>query len=313
MGRPDRNLGKPPMSYRFAVDESAAAGLRRIVREQLDEILGELEDESLSVHERVHSARKHCKKVRGLLRLVRPGVGGTYREENEAVRDAGQLLSALRDSQTRIDAFDKVMDNPGGELFPDSASAIRDGLVDRREELVSDESDVADRLNEFRRRIEGVRQRVHAWKIKGNVRDVIGRGLKRTYARGRQAMRAAYNDSTPEAFHQWRKRVKDYWMHLLLLEEFWPPVLKAYSDQAKELSDLLGEDHDLAVISEELQAEPDDFGGKAAVDAFVALADRRRERLQSEARPLGRRLFLAKPNEAARYFRNLWEAWKNLA
>ena len=46
----------------------------------------------------VHDVRKRCKKVRGLLRLVRPGLGPDYRRANADVRDAARELSSLRDA-----------------------------------------------------------------------------------------------------------------------------------------------------------------------------------------------------------------------
>ena len=50
--------------------------------------------------------------------------------------------------------------------------------------------------------------------------------------------------------HEWRKRVKDLWYHCLLLQDAWKPVMSALADEAHELSDRLGDDHDLAVLLE---------------------------------------------------------------
>ncbi len=45
--------------------------------------------------------------------------------------------------------------------------------------------------------------------------------------------------------HEWRKRVKDLWYHVTLLQDAWRPVMSALADEAHELSDRLGDEHDL--------------------------------------------------------------------
>ena len=44
--------------------------------------------------------------------------------------------------------------------------------------------------------------------------------------------------------------MKDLWYQERLLEDTWPGVMKAQAKEAKKLSKLLGEDHDLAVLAD---------------------------------------------------------------
>jgi CHAD domain-containing protein len=75
-------------------------------------------------------------------------------------------------------------------------------------------------------------------------------GLERAYRRGRRDLRRVRQDASDEAVHEWRKRVKDLWYQLRLLRNAWPAPLKAASDEAHELSALLGDHHDLAVLAQ---------------------------------------------------------------
>ena len=59
---------------------------------------------------------------------------------------------------------------------------------------------------------------------------------------------AARKAPSAEHMHEWRKRTKDVWHHLQLLEESWQPVIGAVADEAHELSDRLGDEHDLTVL-----------------------------------------------------------------
>lgn len=59
------------MSYHLEIGESIEKGIKRIAHEQLDSAIDELTDDKLDPHDVVHQVRKRCKKLRGLLRLVR--------------------------------------------------------------------------------------------------------------------------------------------------------------------------------------------------------------------------------------------------
>jgi CHAD domain-containing protein len=85
-----------------AGDASLQDGVRRIAVEQISAMLGEIDDASLGRDETVHQLRKRCKKLRGLVRLVRPGFEDD-RSENATFRDAARGLSALRDADVLIE------------------------------------------------------------------------------------------------------------------------------------------------------------------------------------------------------------------
>lgn len=137
----------------------------------------------------------------------------------------------------------------------------------------------------------------------------VGPNLNRTYERGRKALKDAYRHPSDEGFHEWRKSVKDLWYHLRLLDPLWPGVMKALAAQAGSLADLLGDEHDLAVLRQTLAAEPDAFGTPGDVDAILELIGRRREELRADARLLGRRLYADKPAVFTDRLGAYWEAW----
>jgi hypothetical protein len=90
--------------------------------------------------------------------------------------------------------------------------------------------------------------------------------------------------------------VKDLWYHCSILEETWKPVMKALAGEAHELSDRLGDDHDLAVLL--------DWGA----EPLEPLIGRRRRELQDEAFAYGARLYADKPKVFARRIERWWGA-----
>ncbi|WP_153558836.1 CHAD domain-containing protein [Roseimaritima sediminicola] len=88
------------MSYQIKREESLEQAVRRIACEQIDKAVAELDDPRLSRPQAVHQLRKRCKKLRGLLRLVRPAMEKTYAKENACFRDTA-LTVGLRSTRNR--------------------------------------------------------------------------------------------------------------------------------------------------------------------------------------------------------------------
>ena len=83
-------------------------------------------------------------------------------------------------------------------------------------------------------------------------------------------------------------------------------------DQLHELTDLLGDDHDLAVLHGVLRTGPDGVDDEAS-RTVAAFADRRRAHLQQEAVTLGRRLFALDRDAVEDQLLTWWAAWRDQA
>ena len=281
--------------YRLERDEAVPEAIARIARGRIDNALDELRGQTDSSPEAaVHSARKDMKRLRALLRLVRGEVGDkVYRRESTAFRDAGRELSGVRDADVMIATLRSL------ELADREVGPLRQALEAHRIRTAAGTREQAaagaiDMLSE-------ARGRVADWPLATDGFGAFEDGLLRVYRQGRRNMRAACKEPTSENLHEWRKRAKDLWYHLTLLEEAWPPVMRALADEAHELSDRLGDDHDLAVLVEWAR-------GHADADAIEAAAERRRLRLQGEAFAYGARLYADKSSVFVGRLERWWKA-----
>lgn len=294
------------MSYHFRPGEPLAEGVRRVVREEIQQAIAEIDDEALDRHEAVHQVRKRCKKIRATLRLVRPNMKKAYRNENAFFRDAAKKLSALRDAQAQVETFDLLMGEDVGRAA--QFAVIRNVLVAQRDALAKEQGVLEARLAEFRDDMCAALGRIAEWPVQGSGFAVIEAGLAKSYGRGRKALKNAYKERTATAFHEWRKRVKYHWYHVRLLEGAWPAVCNALRDELKQLSDYLGDDHDLAVLRGRVAEVPIDYGPTDTVEQFLELLDARRMQFEMAAQPLGWRVYAAKPKKMAAKWRVWWEA-----
>ncbi len=308
------------MDYFYKQQETIAQGTKRIAVEQINGALAEIDDPELPQDETVHQVRKRCKKIRALLKLVRhctPDFDRTYQFENGWFKDAAKLLATIRDTDVVIETFDELVAD-ADERTTEQITPLRSFLVPQSVPSVETErnSKNEQKIRDFRKKMELAKKRVSHWNIPdGSDFALIGSGFKKTYKRGRKALAAAEERSDPETWHEWRKRVKNHWYHLRLLEQTWQPPLKKIEKETYHLSDVLGDDHDLAVLKETLFRAAERTQAPSPVNpdtlpALERLVDEHRAALQREAIPLGRKLYTERPKEIVDRFRTYREVWK---
>ncbi|MEA2279042.1 MAG: hypothetical protein QOC78_4002 [Solirubrobacteraceae bacterium] len=284
------------MAYRLAVADRLTTAVRERAAEQLEEAIAHLQgDGGHDPVEAIHEARKSLKKARSLLRLVRRDLDPpAFRRESRALRDAGRALSGLRDADVMRETFEHLAERSVGRLPAKELDELRDWLEHRSHArrngaAIARARRVAQELGETLARLDDLPLQRVRWKT-------IHRSARRVYKQGRRALRRVEADPTVERLHEWRKRVKDLWHHQRLLRDAWPALLAAQAKEAHELSDLLGRDHDLAVLAERLRGRK----GGPDVGGILELIEHERAELQKRARDLGRRLYAESPRSFAR-------------
>lgn len=295
------------MAYEFSAAETTAEALARCAREQLDRAIGSLtEDLEADPVTAVHTARKAIKKERALLRLARGSLeAGQRRAANRTLREAAGRLSGLRDSEVMLQALDSLGDRYVGQLPEATFAAIRERLGlerDAERARTGDPVTVAAVVEE----LSGVRGEIDSWRLGSEGWKAIGPGVARTYRDGRRAMRRARREPSLESLHEWRKRVKDLWYEMRLLAPVCGPIVRGHAQEAEQLGELLGEDHDLGVLRETIIRAAPELA--VDVDAAAGLIDYRRDQLQTQARCIGGRLYAEGERRFSRRMKRYWDA-----
>jgi CHAD domain-containing protein len=297
------------MAYRFEADEQVTEGSRRCATEQVDRAVHELVDKvPVDPVDGLHSARKALKKERSLLRLLRASMTGEERRRaNASFRSAARKLSNARDSEVMIQAVDQLAEQYSGQLPKPTLIAVREHLAARADAARRrlGQSGITEEVAE---QLRAARTRPDEWKLTGNGWDAVAPGLRRSYRQGRKAFEQARSKPTDDHLHAWRKRAKDLWYELRLLSAVAPHTVKGQAKDAHLLSDLLGDDHDLAVLRESLVATPGQI--PVDLDPVLALIGHRREQLQQEAFFLASRLYAERPKAFVRRIGRYWNAWR---
>jgi len=297
------------MGFRLKKNEGASAGIRRIAREEIDQTIELLENTKGDPAETVHELRKRFKRIRAVVRLVRDELGeNVYRRENGALRELGRRLSPARDAAVRVSALDRLQKKDG--LSKKSVAPVRKRLVIRHGAAVRRIRRAAT-VSAIARDLRRLRRRVRAWPLTKPGFTCLEPGLRRSYRDGRRGETDAYATQTDEAFHEWRKRAKDLRYHVQLLEPAWPELMKDMEQSLHDLTDRLGDDHDLADLRRTLTGSRGPVTSAGVVDRVVDRVAHRRSQLQGDARPIAARIYAEKPKVFSARIQSYWEAWRS--
>lgn len=297
------------MAYRLERAEAVNAGLRRVVREQIESASDYLSGKKKTTRdEAIHTARKSIKKVRATLRLALRDMGES-RTEHARLRDTAARISEFRDALVVIATFDELNKKYRGEAGAARLRSIRAGLVRRKQEAAREE-DTGPVVKAAAEALRKTSNRVSKWRLKSEGFTAIAPGLEETYRAGRRTLAAAHKDGNAEKLHQLRKRVKDHWYHVRLLEGLWAEMMDAYEKSLKDLETWLGEDHNLTVLRDKIAVEPGFYGKQQDIALVFDLISRYQKELREKALPLAERIYEEKPREFMRRIKRLWNIWQ---
>jgi CHAD domain-containing protein len=292
--------------FSLVAEETVPDGVRRIARGQIEaavDVLSADGDRESAVHE----ARKSIKRTRTLLRLARADLDpGTYGFENDTLRNIARRLAVARDSQVMVETLESVSKRFAEEMPLEQLEGLRSRLVAEHEEaqrrLEADQL----LLDSAIRRLEATRARVPAWTFAHEDFRALAPGLRRIHRRGRRAGKDARSEPSPENLHELRKRAKDLWHATQVLRNAGPSRLRKLRRGAHELSDLLGEDHDLALLRTTALRHRRELADPAALAALLGVIDRRRSQLERRALARADRLYATKPKALVRSVERRW-------
>ena len=279
------------MSYRFRLKETVPSGIRRIGREQINAALQVL-SKGDNLNQNVHLARKRIKCIRSLLHLIRPGLDASvFKAEDRRYRDIARRLSGARDAQVLLETLAMLEAHSKIE----NTKALRNWLHDQHKEAEhtlnkSKVGEVQDALLEGKKRFAKMVPKQVDF---GNLAD----GARETYKCGRSGFLKAMRSQNGEHFHDWRKEAQRHWRHMQLLRFCWPGMIDMRAKYVRELSQLLGDDHDLEVFGQMLEKNRSEFNKAFDHEALLHCTRKSQKSLRKLSIPQAHRLYAQKPRD----------------
>jgi CHAD domain-containing protein len=288
--RPQPADTPPTATFSLAMGESTGSGLRRILLEQTEVGAWHLERATLA-DTHVHETRKATKRIRAVLRMLSSDIDPTdYMRLNVQARDLARELSQIRSAVVQVELLESLVGNDPHlmtstrglyEHLAATADVEREGL----------ENSVMEHLS---LRIRAVGSGIEAIELSSDETLSLD-GIRRTYRCGRRSMAYAYEVSTIENFHIWRKQVKYLRHQMEILEESGAAAVSSLVADLNEIGEGLGVGNDLADLERAVDGVTpgalSSVGRKVLFDAI----DRQRSELESRIGPVAMRVYAPKP------------------
>lgn len=292
------------MSLRLDLNEAVASNTERIMQTFLDECRTSLQKED--PHTAIHETRKTMKKMRGFSRLVRGEIGKKrYRQTNQYYRDVARQLSEARDITAMLDTLQNLHEALDIELCGQAFQDIKNHLSSRKA-AVSRIQINRDKLLENVLEDLNKAEKIHSkWKIRQKGFDVFSKGIKITYGKCQKAMKNAYKKQSTENLHEWRKRSKYLRYQVDFLRDIWDEPMKTLENELHQLTDYLGDDHDLAVLKDYIEGMH--YENEKAVSAMFTVMEQKRDELQKLAKPLGKKILYESPEQFVARIAYYWK------
>lgn len=301
------------MAFRLEASELVSHGMRRLLLEEIFNIQAQLTNPAIERDMGVHEARKGCKRVRAVLRLVRDEIGEIlFKQENIRFRDMGRKLAAARDSWVKIEVLDTLTDSFADDPLDGRFDVFRERLYLDYQMTLRREKEDEGLIPGILAALQTATHQVEMLPIQREGFSALEGGLGRTYRRGRRGMERAISNPSPENFHEWRKRVKYLWHQVEILTEMNPEEMINQGEKLHRLADILGDHHDLVVLQETALKYKDVFVNETELKVLAGWIDERRLELEYQAKFLGEQLYYQTAEDYVNGIKEYWLAWRKL-
>lgn len=282
------------MSYELRADEAVADGLRRICRTEIMKAVEIADGTRQASDTPVHQTRKHLKKARAVVRLVRKEIGrGLFRQQDHRLRDAGRLVSDVRDAEVRLETVRELS----------SIKPIRNrALYGRLEEMLTLElgsflGAFAEWQTQVIPLLRQAADTIDQWPVHEFGGHQLSQAVQKSYKRARRQLAAARKNPSPESFHDFRSKAKTLAHQLRTLRPIKPVVLKKMHAELDTVTGMLGRAHDLMFLGERLRQGNDHGGWRRDGHKLVAVLEISENDLQRAAADLADRFFAERPRD----------------
>lgn len=256
--------------------DSPSKEIQEILIGQIDGVEACLKEVEASADSSIHQMRKHGKKIRGILRLISPGIPeGDYGAADALARGYAKWFSEMRDAFVMRETWDELVGED--ETDREAVDKIHGELEEAHQEAIAPEK-MQLAVSEALRQLGLLRTVAVQIPLDHLQREHLKAGELLLFEKGKEELNLARETRCPEDLHAWRKRAKYLSFHYELLGI-------PDSEKAADLGSMLGKHHDLAVLAEWLEA-------RGNVDQrWLAKIEEKQKELESSAISLGEELY----------------------
>ena len=300
------------MSLRLQSRDNVGDAIRRIERERIaaaQELIGDAAQVSSS--KGIHQARKQLKRARALLRLIRPDISrGRWTRVDHRLREVARALSAVRDATVLVDTLQEFRTR-----HVTTANSLTQVTITahHRQSQAHDSTLASDKARKkLERLLREAACDLGQWTAIHRGWRAIGPGLRAVYSEAQAAAMPLRQvaDCDDLTLHEARKRAQTLLHVLEFLQSAQPRRIGTRIHALHELTDLLGRDHDLAVLEGTLRDSSNIRMTAAGLRRLSTAMATDRRTLQTRASRLAGEIYTETEDAFVSEIHEHWKAWR---
>jgi CHAD domain-containing protein len=281
------------MSYELRRDQSLGHELRRICRKQVELALAVATGEKEADDTPVHETRRHLKKARAALRLVKNEIGpALFKRQDHCLRDVARLISEVRDAEVRLQTVRQLQDTRRQNQR--NYHRVEQTLVLELESFVVGFAEWQTQAVPI---LKKVAEEIDEWSLDNFDCRQLRRAVQKSYKQARKALAAAKACGAAEDFHSFRTKAKQLLYQLNILRPLNPVVLKNLSEEVHAVGNLLGRAHDLSFLGDRIDRDGEDGKFQQEGRELLAVIEENGSELQRAASDLADHFFAERPRD----------------
>jgi CHAD domain-containing protein len=293
------------MKYELSPAQSLRKNLVRIFRQQIDGGLALARGEKKPDDTPVHDMRKHLKKARAVLRLLREQIGrDSFRREDRRLRDIGRLMTEVRDAEVRLQTMRQL--EQATRHHYRSYQKIERLLAIELENFLAAfagwEKKSVPLLERARRASKKWSRANYRWRRLRNA-------MQQTYKIGRKALATARAEPSAANIHELRKQTKLLGYQIRLLRPWNNLVVGGVIEELTQLGHLLGRVHDLVFLGDRLRLERGESHWGRQDDELLGLIENSQAELQRNGIEIAERFFAERPSKFVVHLDEWFNDW----
>jgi CHAD domain-containing protein len=293
------------MRYELRSHQSPGKNLLRIFQQQIDGGFALARGERKPEDTLVHDIRKHLKKARAVLRLLREEIGrSSFRREDRRLRDIGRLMTEVRDAEVRLQTMRQL----------EQATHHHYRSYQKIERLLATELEnflaaFAGWEKKAARLLERARHASKKWSRANYSWRGLRRAVQRTYKSGRRALATARAQPSAANIHELRKQTKLLGYQIRLLRPWNNLVVGTMIEELTQLGHLLGRVHDLVFLADRLRLERSESHWGKQDDELLSMIENGEVELQRDGIEIAERFFAERPSKFAVHVDEWFKDW----
>ncbi|NMB72087.1 MAG: CHAD domain-containing protein [Bacteroidales bacterium] len=226
-------------------------GLQRILTEELQYALRQVERPREEMHLAVHELRKTLKRIRAIFRLIEPDIGYYIcRKEIHRYRDIARNVASLRSLYVCLETIKKIRPALPGKIAGEPLGKTEKILRSQYESLLKKKTEEKEVNEIIRQELTLAYQQLEALPVLHNDVLIFEKAVRNCFRKGRKCWRKVARKPGSNNIHELRKHIKQLQFQLQVLYPLLPEKLGKPLASLQKLARLSGDEHDLYELSQ---------------------------------------------------------------